>query len=107
MSLIDRLRPWRRSGSRKAARVLACQELVEIITDYLEDALSPADRERLEGHIAGCVGCTAYLEQMRMTVATVGRLREHDIPTPALEPLLAAFRAWKQGQPPELSESAP
>ena len=107
MSLIDRLRFWRRSGSRKAARALECQELVEIITDYLEDALSPADRERFEGHIVGCAGCTAYLEQMRMTVATVGRLREQDIPAPALEPLLAAFRTWKQGQAPEPAGSAP
>jgi anti-sigma factor RsiW len=95
MSLFDRLR--RRSRSPKAADALACQELVEIITDYLEDALSPADRARFEEHIAGCGNCTAYLEQMRQTVAVVGRLRQEDIPGPALEPLLVAFRAWKQG----------
>jgi anti-sigma factor RsiW len=94
MSLFDRL--WRRLGSRNAARALACQELVEIITDYLEGALSPTDRERFEDHIAGCDGCTAYLEQMRQTVAVVGRLRQEDVPGPALEPLLAAFRNWNQ-----------
>jgi anti-sigma factor RsiW len=102
MSLFDRLR---RSRPRKAADALACQELVEIITDYLEGALSPADRERFEAHIRGCEGCTAYLKQMRHTVAIVGRLREEDIPGPALEPLLVAFRTWKQGQIPGPSGS--
>ena len=95
MSLFDRL--WRRAGSRRAADALACQELVEIITDYLEGALSPADRARFESHIRACGNCTAYLEQIRQTVAVVGRLREEDIPAPALEPLLVAFRGWKEG----------
>jgi hypothetical protein len=95
MSLFDRL--WRRSGSRNAPDALACQELVEIITDYLEGALSLADRERFETHIKGCDGCTAYLEQMYQTVAVVGRLRQEDIPGPALEPLLVAFRTWNEG----------
>lgn len=101
MSLFDR---WRRS-SRKAADALACQELVELITDYLEGALSPFDHERFETHIAGCGDCTAYLEQVRQTVAVVGRLREEDIPGPALEPLLVAFRNWKQGKAPGPSGS--
>jgi anti-sigma factor RsiW len=105
MKLFDRL--WRRSRSRKAADDLACQELVEIITDYLEDALSPADRARFEAHIAACADCTAYLEQMRQTVSVVGRLREEDIPGPALEPLLVAFRTWKQGPAPGPSGSMP
>jgi anti-sigma factor RsiW len=96
MSVFDRL--WRRSRPRKAADDLACQELVEIVTDYLEGALSPADRVRFEAHIAACVDCTAYLEQMRQTVTVMGRLREEDIPVPAMATLLQAFRAWKQGQ---------
>jgi anti-sigma factor RsiW len=103
MSLFDRLK--RRFGSRTSADALACQELVEIITDYLEGALSPADRERFVAHIRGCGGCTAYLDQMRQTVAALGRLREEDIPGPALEPLLVAFRTWKQGQAPGPSGS--
>jgi anti-sigma factor RsiW len=103
MSLFDRW--WRRSRSRKAADALACQELVEIITDYLEGALSPSDHDRFETHIAGCGDCTAYLEQMRQTAAVVGRLREEDIPGPALEPLLVAFRNWRQRQAPGPSGS--
>jgi anti-sigma factor RsiW len=96
MKLFDRL--WRKGRSRRAASPLACRELVEIITDYLEGALPPTDVARFEEHIAGCGGCTAYLEQMRQTVSVVGRLREEDIPTPVMDELLEAFRAWKQGQ---------
>jgi anti-sigma factor RsiW len=96
MSVLDRL--LGRFRSRRAAGSLACQELVEIVTDYLEGALSPADVGRFEAHIKGCGGCTAYLEQMRQTVSVVGRLREEDIPAPVLDELLQAFRTWKQGQ---------
>ena len=50
-------------------RELACQEVVELVTAYLDDALEPADRERFEEHIVFCDGCDNYLEQMRTTVA--------------------------------------
>jgi anti-sigma factor RsiW len=96
MRVLSRL--WGRSRSRKAADALACQELVEIITDYLEGAMSPGDRARFEAHIRACGDCTAYLEQMRQTVSVVGRLREQDVPASAMEPLLQAFRTWKQEQ---------
>jgi len=98
MKLFDLLRGKGKSRSRTAARALACQELVEIITDYLEGALSPEDQVRFEAHIAGCGNCTAYLEQMRQTIAAVGRLREEDIPLNGKATLLEAFRTWKQRQ---------
>ena len=44
---------------------LSCQELVELVTDYLEGALSPEETARFEDHIGRCAGCTAYLEQIR------------------------------------------
>jgi hypothetical protein len=77
------------------ANHLTCQELVELVTDYLEDALPAADRLRFEDHIARCAGCTRYLEQMRLTIATIGRLREDDLSKDAREDLITAFRAWK------------
>jgi anti-sigma factor RsiW len=94
MSLFDRFR--RKGRSPKAARALACQELVELITDYLEDSLSTEDRTRFEAHLATCGGCSAYLDQMRQTISVVGRLREDDIPPPAMDELLVTFRAWKR-----------
>jgi anti-sigma factor RsiW len=47
---------------------LACQEVVELVTDYLEGTLSRSGRRRFEAHIATCEHCTEYLEQMRATI---------------------------------------
>jgi anti-sigma factor RsiW len=74
---------------------LTCKELVEIVTDYLEDRLPPSERRRFEQHVAGCEGCTNYLDQMRETIRLVGRLSEDSIPAPARERLLRAFRDWR------------
>ncbi|HEU4784358.1 MAG TPA: zf-HC2 domain-containing protein [Ktedonobacterales bacterium] len=75
---------------------LSCQELVELVTDYVEGALSPADQARFESHLGGCADCHQYLGQMRQTILLVGALAERDIPDEAKERLLYAFRAWKQ-----------
>jgi anti-sigma factor RsiW len=74
---------------------LSCQELVELVTTYLEGALSAEDETRFEEHIAGCDGCAAYLEQMRATIRLVGRLTPEAIPADAERELLEAFRSWK------------
>jgi anti-sigma factor RsiW len=76
---------------------LSCSELVETITDYLEDAMSPEDRTRFESHLAICEGCRTYLEQMRDTIALTGRLNEESIPEPVRANLLAAFRNFRRG----------
>jgi anti-sigma factor RsiW len=96
MSFLDRLRRKPRL-SAPAGDELACQELVELITDYLERSLTPADNARFEVHIKGCQDCRTYLEQMRQTIRTVGRLREETIDAAARDPLLLAFRDWKAG----------
>jgi anti-sigma factor RsiW len=75
-------------------RALTCHEVVDIITDYLEDALSPGDRRRVEEHLAICDGCTAYLEQMRETIRLTGILTEEQIPEDQKRRLLEAFRTW-------------
>jgi anti-sigma factor RsiW len=76
-------------------RDLTCRELVEIVTDYLEGRLPSHDRLRFEEHLLVCPGCTNYLEQMRETIRLTGALREEDLPAPAREELLEAFRHWK------------
>ena len=74
---------------------ITCKEVVELVTDYLERAL-PADEMTLfEQHINFCDGCIVYVEQMRSTVATVGRVREEDVPPEAKDRLMAAFREWR------------
>lgn len=74
---------------------LSCQELVELVTDYLEGALTSRQRARFERHIAACPHCTAYLEQLRVTLRELGELQEDDVPAPMREELLNAFRDWK------------
>jgi anti-sigma factor RsiW len=76
---------------------LACIELVELVSDYLEGALDRRTRRRFEAHIAGCEHCTAYLEQMRETIRLTGRLREDSLDPHVRDELLAAFRDWKAG----------
>ena len=74
---------------------LSCQELVELVTDYLEGALSEAERGRFEEHLRPCEGCRVYVEQMRQTIEVVGRLSV-DVLTPEAErDLLEAFRGWR------------
>jgi anti-sigma factor RsiW len=79
------------------ATALSCREMVELVTDYLEGALSEVERARFDAHIGGCDGCTAYLEQMRTTVRLTGRLTREQIPAESLEALLRAFRGWRSG----------
>jgi anti-sigma factor RsiW len=78
----------------KPARELTCQQVVELVTAYLEDALVPAERERFEEHLARCAGCSAYLAQMRETAALAGRV-ELRLPAELEASLLEAFRGWR------------
>jgi anti-sigma factor RsiW len=74
---------------------LPCNVFVGLVTDYLEDALSDADRARVDAHLATCVGCETVLEQWRLTIALTGRLGDDAVD--AIDPqtrlnLLATFR---------------
>jgi anti-sigma factor RsiW len=75
---------------------LSCQELVELVTEYLDNELPPADRARFEAHIAGCDGCTGYLEQIRVTIELTGRLVPEQLDPAAEAALLDVFRDWKR-----------
>ena len=72
---------------------MTCQELVELVTDYLEGALPREEAARFEEHLAACGGCRTYLEQVRSTIAVAGA--SGDVVEPwAVSPLLDAFREW-------------
>ena len=74
---------------------LVCQEVVELVTDYLEGALSRSERRRFEAHLGGCEHCTEYLAQMRATIRLTGRLDAEDL-TPAMrEEFTALYRRWR------------
>jgi anti-sigma factor RsiW len=73
----------------------SCQELTELVTDYLEGALDPAERARFEEHLAECGNCEIYLEQIRVTIRLTGSLTPDELAPEAEEALLHAFRNWR------------
>jgi anti-sigma factor RsiW len=73
--------------------LITCQEVVEVVTDYLEGRMSPEDVAVFEAHLELCDGCKWYVEQMRVTIAAVGRIDEADVPDEMRETLLTAFRS--------------
>lgn len=78
----------------KLERELACQQIVELVTGYLDDALGAVERERFEEHLVFCDGCANYLEQMRATISLTGGAGL--LLPPALESrLLDAFNDWR------------
>lgn len=76
---------------------MVCIELVELVTDYFEGALSEGDRRRFDEHLAACGPCTRYVEQLRIMIELTGRLDERDLGRePGLrDALLEAFRGWR------------
>jgi anti-sigma factor RsiW len=71
---------------------MACRELVEIVTDYLEGALAPDERRRFEEHLGECPYCIEYLDQMRQLAGGLGGLGDETIAPERRDALLAAFR---------------
>jgi anti-sigma factor RsiW len=76
-------------------RDVVCQQAVELVTDYLEGALSWADRRRFEAHLAGCPHCTEYLAQMRKTIELTGSVRPDDLSPQVQDEFIAIYRQWR------------
>jgi anti-sigma factor RsiW len=79
-------------------RDIVCQQAVELVTDYLEGALSRSDRRRFEAHLAGCPHCTEYLAQMRATIELTGGLTADDLTPQMQDEFIALYRQWRAGQ---------
>jgi anti-sigma factor RsiW len=76
-------------------RDLVCQQAVELVTDYLEGALSRADRRRFEAHLAGCPHCTEYLAQMRATIELTGGITAGDLTDQMQDEFIELYRRWR------------
>jgi anti-sigma factor RsiW len=74
---------------------LVCQQAIELVTSYLEGALSRHDRRRLRTHLRGCPNCSAYLEQIRVTIALAGSIEPDELTLEAREDLTELFRRWQ------------
>ena len=76
-------------------REIVCQQAVELVTDYLEGALSRGDRRRFERHLRACPNCTAYLAQIRTTIALTGAIETDDLSPEARQDLRDLYRRWR------------
>jgi anti-sigma factor RsiW len=77
---------------------IPCQQVVEMVTDYLEDALSRRDRRRFEHHLAGCPHCTAYLQNMRETLRLTGRLVPEDLSPEMQSEFGEIYKQWRSSE---------
>jgi anti-sigma factor RsiW len=80
---------------RLRRRDIVCQQAVELVTDYLEGALSRADRRRFEAHLAGCPHCTEYLAQMRGTIELTGGITADDLTAQMQDEFIELYRRWR------------
>lgn len=79
-----------------SASEITCQELVELVTAYLDDRMPAEQRLRFEEHIAFCSPCAAYLEQMRQTITVTGTLREDDLDQESRDAMLSVFKDFRR-----------
>lgn len=78
---------------------LTCQEVVELITDYLEHILLPSQTALFEAHMAGCVDCTTYLRQIERTIRLLHELRAAPVAAFTRDSLLQIFRSQTPSLP--------
>lgn len=89
--MLIRMWPWRQR--------IVCLRAVDLVTDYLEDALSSSQRARFEAHLQDCPDCTQYLEQMRATIRAVGRVQPDTLEPGAKADLMDLYRRWRAEEP--------
>ncbi|HEX7172810.1 MAG TPA: zf-HC2 domain-containing protein [Candidatus Limnocylindria bacterium] len=92
--------PSQSSADREREAALGafeCRALVELVTDYLDHAMDPDERGRLERHLAACDGCQIYVEQFRQVIAATGRLEPNDVSDDAIDALREVYRRYRRG----------
>jgi anti-sigma factor RsiW len=86
------MRIWRRRH-----REMVCREAVALMTAYLDGALGPQDRTRLEAHLADCPHCSEYLAQIQITIDALGHVEVDTLPDGAVNDLVDLYRRWQTG----------
>jgi anti-sigma factor RsiW len=74
-------------------RDLTCREVVELLSDYLDDALDAGTEADVRAHVADCDGCARVLDQLRETVRLTGTLTEEQLSPEQRTTLIGAFRS--------------
>jgi len=75
---------------------VTCQDVVELVTAYLEDTMTAQDRAEFEDHLRICDGCVRYVRQIERTIELVGQVHEESLTPRTRQALLDAFADWKQ-----------
>lgn len=76
-------------------RDIVCQRAVELVTDYLEGALSRRDRRRFEAHLRACPNCSTYLDQIRTTIELTGQMEAEELSAEARQDLIDLYWRWR------------
>ena len=79
-----------------SALEITCEELVELVTAYLDKRMPAEQRLRFEEHIAFCSPCATYLDQMRQTITATGTLREDDLDQQSRDAMLSVFKDFRR-----------
>jgi anti-sigma factor RsiW len=95
MSVAASVRPASPKASHVSDGELSCRELVEVVNDYLEGDMALAEQARFERHLDLCPDCVVHLQQMRETIAALGRLSPDEPEPEVRDGLLQAFRDWR------------
>ena len=95
-----------RLGLRLRRRDLVCQQVVELVTDYLDGALPESERRRFERHLAGCPHCTEYLAQIRATIELAGRVTPDDLTPQMQDEFIELYRQWQAEPGPDAGRPA-
>jgi anti-sigma factor RsiW len=77
-------------------RDLVCRQAVALVTDYLDDALPRRQRRRFEAHLRGCPNCSRYLEQIRLTIETVGHVEPERLDAEVKDELIELYRRFRE-----------
>lgn len=75
--------------------MISCAQVVELVSDYVEGRMSFAERMRFQFHLGICSHCRAYVRQMKVAVAALGRMPAEPPPPEVADALIATFRDWK------------
>ena len=84
---------------------LSCQQVVELVTDYLENALLPESLRQLEAHVAECPGCKNYIEQMQLTIDMLHQIARESVFPATKQELLQLFHNWKKSSEAQETDS--
>jgi anti-sigma factor RsiW len=78
---------------------LTCQQVTDVIIDYLMESMAPATRLAFEAHLSRCTDCEAFLNTYRETIRTTRSVQYETVPKEMLN-RIEQFLRGKMTPPP-------